>query len=92
MGASPELVALEPDLQAAVARGVSARVVSVGTAPRVDGQIVTFLGENVSAPTRFLIIIADTTPLLIATFPPERESLCRLDRESDPGSTAPGFS
>ena len=71
MGASPELVALEPDLQAAAARGVSVRVVSVGTAPRVDGQIVTFLGENVSAPTLFLIIIADTTPLLIATFPPE---------------------
>jgi len=71
MGGSPELVALEPDLQAAVARGVSARVVSVGTAPVVDGQIVTFLGENVSAPTRFLIIIADSLPVLIATFPPD---------------------
>ncbi len=71
MGGSPELVALEPDLQAAVARGVSARIVSVGTAPAVDGQIVSFLGENVSAPTRFLILIADTLPVLIATFPPD---------------------
>jgi len=71
MGGSPELVALESDLQAAVARGVSARVVSVGTAPAVDGQIVTFLGENVSAPTRFLIVIVDTAPVLIATFPPD---------------------
>lgn len=71
MGGSPELVALEPDLQAAVARGVSARVVSVGTAPAVDGQIVAYLGENVSAPTRFVIIIADTAPVLIATFPPD---------------------
>lgn len=71
MGGSPELIALEPDLQAAVARGVSARVVSVGTAPVVDGQIVSFLGENVSAPTRFLIVIVDTAPVLIATFPPD---------------------
>ncbi len=71
MGGSPELVALEPDLQASVARGVSARIVSVGTAPVVDGQTVSFLGENVSAPTRFLIVIADTLPVLIATFPPD---------------------
>ena len=62
---------LEPDLQAAVARGVAARVVSIGPAPAVEGQIVTFLGENVSAPTRFLILIADTVPVLIATFPPD---------------------
>jgi hypothetical protein len=44
---------------------------SVGTAPEVDGQVVSFLGENVSAPTRFLLIIADTLPVLIATFPPD---------------------
>ena len=71
MGVSPELGALEADLQAAAARGVSIRVVSIGTAPSVDGQIVSFLGENVSAPTRFLIVIADTLPVLIATFPPD---------------------
>jgi sugar-specific transcriptional regulator TrmB len=71
MGGSPELAALEPDLQATVARGVSARIVSIGTAPAVRGQVVTYLGENVSAPTRFLIIIVDTAPVLIATFPPE---------------------
>ncbi len=71
MGVSPELGALEPDLQAASARGVSVRIVSVGTAPSVDGQIVTFLGENVSAPTRFLMVIADTALVLIATFPPD---------------------
>jgi len=71
IGVSPELIALEPDLLAAVARGVSARVVSVGAAPSIDGQVVSFLGENVSAPTRFLIVIADTLPVLIATFPPD---------------------
>jgi HTH-type transcriptional regulator, sugar sensing transcriptional regulator len=71
MGVSPELGALEADLQDATARGVTVRVVSVGTAPSVDGQIVSFLGENVSAPTRFLIVIADILPVLIATFPPD---------------------
>ncbi len=71
MGGSPELTALEPDLQAAVARGVSTRIVSVGAAPSIDGQVVSFLGENVPAPTRFLMIIADTLPVLIATFPPD---------------------
>ena len=71
MGGSPELAALEPDLNAAVARGVFARIVSIGTAPAVQGQVVTYFGENVSAPTRFLIVIADTAPVLIATFPPE---------------------
>ena len=71
MGVSPELVALEPDLQAAVESGVSVRIVSVGNAPSIGGQIVSFLGENVSAPTRFLIVIADTLPVLIATFPPD---------------------
>ena len=71
MGGSPELAALEPNLQAAVARGVAARIVSIGTAPAVQGQIVTFLGENVSAPTRFLMVIADTALVLIATFPPD---------------------
>ncbi len=71
MGGSRELAALAPDLQAAVARGVAPRIVSIGPAPAVDGQIVTFLGENVSAPTRFLIVVADRAPLLIATFPPD---------------------
>jgi HTH-type transcriptional regulator, sugar sensing transcriptional regulator len=71
MGGSPELAVLEPDLNVAVERGVSARIVSIGTAPVVQGQVVTFLGENVSAPTRFLLVIADTAPVLIATFPPE---------------------
>lgn len=71
MGGSRELTALESDLQAAVARGVAVRIVSIGTPPAADGQIVTFLGENVSAPTRFLIVVADTAPLLIATFPPD---------------------
>lgn len=70
MGGSPELSVLEADLREAIARGVSARIVSIGTAPAVDGQIVTFFGENVSAPTRFLIVIADTAFALIATFPP----------------------
>ena len=78
MGGSPELVALESDLHVAVARGVSTRIVSVGTAPAVAGQVVTFLGENVSAPTRFLIVIADTAPTLIATFPPDARSTAVL--------------
>ena len=45
-GGSPELAALEPDLNAAMARRGSARIVSIGTAPAVQGQVVTFLGEN----------------------------------------------
>ncbi len=71
MGGSAELATLEPDLNAAVARGVSARIVSVGSAPAVAGQVVTFLGGNVSAPTRFLMVISDSAPVLIATFPPD---------------------
>jgi len=71
MGGKPELLMLESDLQATVAHGVSARIVSVGVVPALDGQVVSFLGENVSAPTRFLMIIADTLPVLIATFPPD---------------------
>jgi sugar-specific transcriptional regulator TrmB len=69
MGGSPELIALEPDLQAVGAHGIPTRIVSVGAAPSIDGQVETFLGENVSAPTRFLIVIADTLTALIATFP-----------------------
>ncbi len=71
MGGSQELVALERDLHAAVARGVSARIVSLGTAPAVQGQVVTYLGANVSAPTRFLILVVDQVRLLVATFSPE---------------------
>lgn len=78
MGGSPELAALEPDLQASVARGVSVRIVSVGTAPAVAGQVVTYPGENASAPTRFLIVIADAAPLLIATFPPDARATAVL--------------
>lgn len=71
MGGAPELAALTSDLQTTVARGVTARIVSMGPAPDVAGQVVTFFGENVSAPTRFLMVIADATPALIATFPPD---------------------
>jgi HTH-type transcriptional regulator, sugar sensing transcriptional regulator len=78
MGGSRELTALESDLQAAVARGVAVRIVSIGMPPAADGQIVTFLGENVSAPTRFLIVVADTAPLLIATFPPDARATAVL--------------
>jgi HTH-type transcriptional regulator, sugar sensing transcriptional regulator len=78
MGGLAELATLEPDLNAAVARGVSARIVSVGSAPAVAGQVVTFLGENVSAPTRFLMVIADSAPVLIATFPPDTRATAVL--------------
>jgi sugar-specific transcriptional regulator TrmB len=78
MGGSAELAALEPALNAAVACGVSARIVSIGSAPEVDGQVVTFLGENVSAPTRFLMVIADSAPVLIATFPPDTKATAVL--------------
>jgi sugar-specific transcriptional regulator TrmB len=71
MGGSPELVALEPELTGATARGVSARIVSIGAAPPIQGQVVTYLGDNVSAPTRFLIVIGDSAPVLVATFPPD---------------------
>ena len=78
MGGSPELTALAPDLQAAVARGVAARIVSIGAAPAVDGQTASFQGENVSAPTRFLIALADTAPVLMATFAPEARATAVL--------------
>jgi HTH-type transcriptional regulator, sugar sensing transcriptional regulator len=78
MGGSPELIELQPDLQAAGVRGISTRIVSVGAAPSIDGQVVSFLGENVSAPTRFLIVIADTLPVLIATFPPDLSATAAL--------------
>jgi|GEM_PF-741869 sugar-specific transcriptional regulator TrmB len=78
MGGSPELSVLEADLREATARGVSARIVSIGTAPAVDGQIATFFGENVSAPTRFLLVIADTALVLIATFPPTTKATAIL--------------
>jgi HTH-type transcriptional regulator, sugar sensing transcriptional regulator len=70
MAAAGELSALEPALSAAAARGDSLRVLSVGSAPMVAGQVVSFLGENVSAPTRFLILIADAGAALLAAFPP----------------------
>jgi sugar-specific transcriptional regulator TrmB len=78
MGGAPELAALEADLQATVARGVVARIVSVGAAPTVQGQVVSYLGENVSAPTRFLIVIADSAPALVATFPPDASATAVL--------------
>jgi sugar-specific transcriptional regulator TrmB len=78
MGGSQELARLSPDLQAAVTRGVSARIVSIGDAPAVSGQVVTFLGENVSAPTRFLLVIADSASALIATFPPDERATAVL--------------
>jgi hypothetical protein len=78
MGGSPELAALEPDLNAAVARGVAMRIVSIGTAPAVAGQVVAFLAENVSAPTRFLMVIADAAPVLMATFPPDTRAVAVL--------------
>jgi sugar-specific transcriptional regulator TrmB len=78
MGGSPELAALEPDLKAAITRGVSTRIVSIGAAPAVAGQVVAFLGENVSAPTRFLMLIADSAPALIATLPPEANATAVL--------------
>jgi sugar-specific transcriptional regulator TrmB len=71
MGATGELSALESALSAAPARGVSLRVVSVGSAPAVAGQVVSFLGENVSAPTRFLGLIMDARAALLAAFPPD---------------------
>ena len=78
MGGAPELAALEADLQATVARGVVARIVSGGAAPAVQGQVVAYLGENVSAPTRFLIVIADSAPALVATFPPNASATAVL--------------
>jgi sugar-specific transcriptional regulator TrmB len=78
MGGSQELAALAPELRAAAARGVVLRLVSIGPAPQVDGQIITFLGENVSAPTRFLVVIADTASLLMATFAPDAQATAVL--------------
>lgn len=69
MGGSQELAALESDLHAALARDVAVRVVSLGLSPAVRGQVATYLGENVSVPTRFLILVADQAHVLTATFP-----------------------
>ncbi len=71
IGGAQELAALEQDLKAAAVRGVPARIVSLGSPPAVQGQVVTYLGENVSSPTRFLILVADAAHVLIATFSPE---------------------
>jgi HTH-type transcriptional regulator, sugar sensing transcriptional regulator len=70
MGGSQELAALESDLHTALARDVAVRIVSLGMSPTVGGQVATYLGENVSAPTRFLILVADQAHVLTATFPP----------------------
>jgi HTH-type transcriptional regulator, sugar sensing transcriptional regulator len=70
MGGSQELAVLESDLNVAVARDVAVRIVSLGMPPAVRGQVATYPGENVSAPTRFLILVADQAHVLTATFPP----------------------
>jgi sugar-specific transcriptional regulator TrmB len=71
MGGSAELDALKPALAATEARDLSTRLVSIGAAPASHGQVAAFLGENVSAPTRFLLVVADTSAVLLATFPPD---------------------
>lgn len=71
IGRAQELAALEPDLKAAAARGVLLRIVSQGSPPALQGQVVAYLGENVSAPTRFLLLVVDATHVLIATFSPQ---------------------
>ena len=68
-GASQELDALAQDVNAAVGRGVAVRVVSFGSPPPLNGKVVTYLGENRSHPTRFLLVAIDQAQLLIATYP-----------------------
>ncbi|HEV2663036.1 MAG TPA: helix-turn-helix domain-containing protein, partial [Ktedonobacteraceae bacterium] len=74
IGRAEELTALEPDLRAAAARGVLLRIVSQGSPPALQGQVVAYLGENVSAPTRFLLLVVDATHVLMATFSPQTAS------------------
>ena len=69
LGASPELAAFAKDVNAAVRRGVDVRVVSFGSSPSLDGKVVTYLGENLSHPTRVLFVVTDQAQLLIATYP-----------------------
>ncbi|WP_069805828.1 hypothetical protein [Thermogemmatispora onikobensis] len=90
MGGFQELAALAPELWAAVARGVVPRLVSIGPAPQVDGQIITFLGENVSAPTRFLVVITDAAPLLMATFAPDAQDTAVLTETAPDASPGGG--
>lgn len=78
MGNSSELATLERDLQAASARGITTRIVSVGAAPAVEGQIASYPGENVSAPAHFLLVIADSAPVLMAAFPPDTRATAVL--------------
>jgi sugar-specific transcriptional regulator TrmB len=74
MGVASELATLQTALDVAAQRGVVTRLISIGSAPVVQGEVATFLGENVSAPTRFLLLVVDAAPLLIATFPPEAQA------------------
>jgi sugar-specific transcriptional regulator TrmB len=74
LGASQELAALAHDVNSATRRGVTVRVVSFGSPPPLDGKVVTYLGENLSRPTRFLLIVADQAQLLIATYPPHADA------------------
>jgi sugar-specific transcriptional regulator TrmB len=78
MGNSLELATLERDLQAASARGITTRIVSVGVAPAVEGQITSYSGENVSVPAHFLLVIADSAPVLMAAFPPDTRATAVL--------------
>lgn len=69
LGESQELSTLAQEVNAAVTRGVAVRVVSFGSPPPLGGKVVTYLGKNVSYPTRFLLIVADQAQVLIATYP-----------------------
>jgi len=68
-GAAQELAALAQDVNAAVERGVAVRVVSFGSPPPLGGKVVTYLGESLTRPPRFLLLVADQAQLLIAAYP-----------------------
>jgi HTH-type transcriptional regulator, sugar sensing transcriptional regulator len=68
-GEAQELTALAGEVNDAVMRAVAVRVVSFGSPPPLSGKVVTYLGKNVSYPTRFLLVVADQAQLLIATYP-----------------------
>ena len=71
MGDMREIEPLTEALTGAQARGVATRIISLGGAPEVPGQVVSYLGKSVSAPTRILVVIVDRARLLVATFAPE---------------------
>lgn len=74
LGTAQELTAIASDVNAAVARGVAVRVISFGEPPPLRAQVVPYLGDRGSDPTGCLLLTADQSQVLMATYPPNAEA------------------